>query len=114
MDSFPRRLKSLREEKGLDQVELSKLVDMTNVSISRYETGERKNPGRSQLIKLANFFNVSIDYLVGDTDCKESIGVKEMEEVFCSLSKEENKLKAISFVKYLKTEEENERNNNKA
>ena len=62
------RLKELRKEKGLSQLRLATDLHTTQNTISRYETGERK-PGIAELIKIADYFNVSVDYLIGRTDC---------------------------------------------
>lgn len=61
------RLKELRQQKNISQLKLSMDLNMSQNTISRYETGERK-PGISELILLADYFDVSIDYLVGRTD----------------------------------------------
>lgn len=61
------RLKLLRKEKNLTQLKLALDLNMTQNTISRYETGERE-AGYSELIKIADYFNVSIDYLLERTD----------------------------------------------
>lgn len=61
------RLKELRENKGITQRQLSEETGMSFQSISFYEHGERE-PGVKALISLADYFNVSIDYLVGRSD----------------------------------------------
>lgn len=61
------RLKELRENKGITQKQLSEETGMSFQSISFYEHGERE-PGVKVLISLADYFNVSIDYLVGRSD----------------------------------------------
>lgn len=58
------RLKELRKRKGLTLVELGKEVNLANNTLSQYERGIRE-PSISMLIKLADFFNVSVDYLIG-------------------------------------------------
>lgn len=58
------RLKELRKQKGLTLVELGKEVNLANNTLSQYERGIRE-PNISMLIKLADYFNVSVDYLVG-------------------------------------------------
>ncbi|MBR3995775.1 MAG: helix-turn-helix transcriptional regulator [Clostridia bacterium] len=58
------RLKELRKERGISQVKLAIDLYTNQNTISRYETGERE-PGIAELIQIANYFNVSIDYLVG-------------------------------------------------
>ena len=61
------RLKELRKEKGISQLKLAMDINTNQNTISRYETGERE-PGINELIKLANYFDVSIDYLLEQTD----------------------------------------------
>ena len=61
------RLRELREKKGISQLRLATALNTTQNTISRYETGERE-PGIAELIKIADYFNVSIDYLVGRTE----------------------------------------------
>lgn len=61
------RLKELRRAKGISQLKLALDLNTSQNTISRYENGERE-PGINELIKLADYFNVSIDYLVGRTD----------------------------------------------
>jgi transcriptional regulator with XRE-family HTH domain len=65
MDDFPQILKSLREERNLTQTALAaKLGFKSYTSISNWEIGNRF-PDITNLIAIAKFFNVSIDYLVG-------------------------------------------------
>ncbi len=61
------RLKELRKSRKISQVKLAMDLNMNQNTISRYETGERE-PGVTELILLADYFDVSIDYLVGRTD----------------------------------------------
>ena len=61
------RLKYLREKRGISQLKLAMNLDMNQNSISRYETGTREVDYKS-LIKFADYFNVSIDYLLERTD----------------------------------------------
>lgn len=61
------RLKELRKAKGISQLKLATDLSTSQNTISRYETGERE-PGIMELIKIADYFHVSIDYLVGRTD----------------------------------------------
>jgi len=65
------RLRELREAKHLNQQGLALKLSMSQPSISYYETGERK-PDLDTLIILSDYFNVSIDYLVGRSDIKRS------------------------------------------
>ena len=61
------RIKELREEKNLSQGRLAEIIETSQRNIGRWENGENE-PSYSQLIKLANFFNCSLDYLVGRED----------------------------------------------
>ncbi len=61
------RLKALRKARGISQLKLAMDLNMNQNNISRYENGEREADYRT-LIKLADYFGVSIDYLLGRTD----------------------------------------------
>lgn len=61
------RLKELREKRGISQLRLAMELSMNQNSISRYETGSRE-ADYATLIKLSDYFNVSIDYLLERTD----------------------------------------------
>ncbi|MFQ9423057.1 MAG: helix-turn-helix domain-containing protein [Christensenellaceae bacterium] len=64
MEKFGAILKELREEKNLSQLQLSRLVDISQSSIARYELNQAE-PRLSDIRKLAIFFGVTADYLVG-------------------------------------------------
>ena len=61
------RLKEIRKAKGISQLKLAIDLNTNQNTISRYETGERE-PGINELIKIADYFNVSIDYLLERTN----------------------------------------------
>ena len=63
------RLKELRKERGISQLKLAMELNTNQNTISRYETGERE-PGINELIRLADYFNVSVDYLLERTDVR--------------------------------------------
>ncbi len=67
MKKFAERLKLLRMEKGLSLVELAQKVGIGKSSISRWENSQCDVLG-SQLVILAKFFDVSVDYLLGLVD----------------------------------------------
>ena len=71
MSKFSKRLKELRKEKGLSQQELSIELKckITQPAIARWENDERV-PNLDAVILLAQFFNVSLDYLAGLVDFK--------------------------------------------
>ncbi|MBO5355034.1 MAG: helix-turn-helix transcriptional regulator [Clostridia bacterium] len=64
------RLKELRKKRGISQLKLAMDLNMNQNSISRYETGERE-ADYATLIRFADYFNVSIDYLLERTDIPE-------------------------------------------
>ncbi len=61
------RIRELREDKDLTQSQLAKILNCTQQTYSRYETGEILIDVY-QLTKLANYYNTSVDYLLGLTD----------------------------------------------
>ncbi len=61
------RLKELRLQRGISQVRLAIDLNMNQNTISRYETGQREADYKT-LIQLADYFHVSIDYLLERTD----------------------------------------------
>lgn len=63
------RLKELRKEQQLSQRSLADKLDISQQSITAWETG-RSEPTSGALTKIANFFGVSADYLLGQTDIK--------------------------------------------
>ena len=69
------RLKSLREGKNLTQKELSVFLKLTPGAIGLYEQG-RRTPDCSTLCNLADFYNVSVDYILCRTEDKNNV-VKE-------------------------------------
>ena len=65
-----RRVRELREDQGLTQTQIAKMLGMSQTGYSKYETGENDIP-TAILIKLAQFYGVSTDYLLGVTDKRE-------------------------------------------
>lgn len=65
-----RRIRDLREDMDLTQTQMAKLLNMSQTGYSKYETGENDVP-TAVLIKLSKIHNVSIDYILGQTDKKE-------------------------------------------
>lgn len=63
------RIKLLREELGLKQEELAKKLSVSPSAIGMYERDLRE-PNNELTLRIANFFNVSIDYLLGKTDIR--------------------------------------------
>ena len=61
------RLRELRKAQGISQLKLAMDLNTNQNTISRYEAGERE-PGITELITLADYFDVSVDYLLERTD----------------------------------------------
>ena len=61
------RIRDLREDRDLNQTQIAKMLEMSQTGYSKYETGENDIP-TAILIKLARFYDTSIDYLLGQTD----------------------------------------------
>ena len=61
------RIRDLREDKDMTQMQMAKILGMSQTGYSKYETGENDIP-TTILIKLARFHNTSIDYLLGETN----------------------------------------------
>ena len=108
-EKFGLRFKSLRMSIGLTQEELisafkSKYPDCkaSGASISQYENGKRI-PEVSDLIAWANFFNVTVDYLLGLSDIRMShflIAIRDLEKLLNKLS-DNDKLLAQSYLEKL-------------
>lgn len=64
------RLRDLREDHDLTQTKVAKLLNMSQTGYSKYETGENDIPTQV-LIALADYYQTSVDYLLGRTDCRE-------------------------------------------
>lgn len=67
MNTFSNILRQLRSEKNISTYKLADILHVSRSSISNYETGIR-TPSYELLVEIANFFNVSIDYLLGRTN----------------------------------------------
>ncbi len=64
---FPQRLKDLREDKDLRQVDVARILNTEQTYYSKYERGIREMPIH-HLITLCRFYNISADYVLGFTD----------------------------------------------
>ena len=73
---FSRRLVNLRESKNLLQKDLADIFNVNRSTISSWENGTR-TPGPELLIKIANYFEVSVDYLLGN----DRIHLSELERI---------------------------------
>ena len=75
MSNFNNQLKILRQEYNLSQQELADKIGVSKSSINMYERGERE-PGIETVKRIADFFDVDVDYLFGVSDIKKRRGFK--------------------------------------
>ena len=107
------KIAELRKEKHLNQVGLAIALNISQYTVSAYETG-RQQPSSDMLIALADFFNVSIDYLLGrsnikhcaDDVCNNNLSQNEIQllDIYKTLSKEKQE-QAIGILFALKNYE---------
>lgn len=71
------RIKLLREELGLKQEDLAKKLSVSPSAIGMYERNLRE-PNNELILKIANFFNVSVDYLLGKSDIRNPEELKNV------------------------------------
>ena len=67
-----KRLRELRLEKGLNQIDVANILGIERSTYGKYETGD-SSPDYEKLLKLADFYNVSRDYILGKTNIKDPI-----------------------------------------
>ncbi|MBQ7309480.1 MAG: helix-turn-helix transcriptional regulator [Clostridia bacterium] len=65
--NYYQRLKDLREDHDLSQADIAKILETTRQQVSKWETGTQMM-GVDKYIKLAKYYNVSVDYLLGLID----------------------------------------------
>lgn len=70
MEPYIKRIKELREDNDLSQKEVAAQLNTTQQVYSRYENGTNEIPTH-HIVALAQFYNVSCDYILGETDCKD-------------------------------------------
>lgn len=105
--AFPERLKELRKENHLTQVEVANYFGISQPSYQSWESGRRSST-RKSLEKLATFFNVSVSYLLGKTDERGymSAGARDTTKEIAKRIKQlrkDNQLTQIEVAKALKT-----------
>ena len=100
---FAERLKELRKEAHLTQVELAKRLGIGQSSYADWERG-KKNPTQENLIKIAQFFNVPLDFLIGNSDKKDALDNIELLFRMNSkgLTEEEKEIFKKELIEYMK------------
>ena len=97
---FSERLKMLRKEKDISAEELATLLDINKSTISRYETN-KTDPFLPIVIKIADYFDVSLDWLAGISDIRESyITSSNILKLYNSLP-DDKKREAFRYLSYL-------------
>ena len=92
-------LKELRKEKGITQEKLAEMLNVSNRSISRWENGNTL-PDFDLLIELANYYDISIDEILGGKRRGEEVMEKETLEKVAEYTNEE-KLRLLNTIKYV-------------
>ncbi|WP_252242915.1 helix-turn-helix transcriptional regulator [Clostridium sp. ZS2] len=77
-DDFGNRLKELREDNAMKQSELANMLNIARNTISSYESNINE-PSLDILVKIADIFNVSLDYLMCRTDEKYNLNLEKFE-----------------------------------
>ena len=72
-----KKLRELRMEKGYNQERMAMELNVSQTTISAFETGERR-PDTDMLVRIARYFDVSTDYLLGLTEVKKPLTTQEV------------------------------------
>lgn len=82
------RIKELRTENKITQADLAKVLKISDRAVGYYENGERE-PDQDTLLQIANYFDVSVDYLLGVSDVRNSSSLQNEIDFHIGLSKSE-------------------------
>lgn len=84
---FSDRLRCLRKDRGLTQQQLATHLGVSRSSVSGYENGRTIEPDHATLVRIADFFGVSTDYLLGRTHDRQLHGGQALITIreFCGL-----------------------------
>ena len=94
MNNFKNRLKELRESEGISLKQLSLVLGVSDAAICKWENGVAE-PKVTYLIKLSNYFDCTIDYLVGKTDDFDLAAFPPKENVLKLTAKEKQLILSI-------------------
>lgn len=84
-DCFGSRLRELRKEYGLTQLKLAQNMNKAESTIRMWESGDNQ-PSHEALIRLAQIFQVSIDYLMGQSDLRRARGGRKEPDSLAGLA----------------------------
>lgn len=105
LDDIGMKLRNLRAEKDVTLEEVATAIGTSRSLLSKYERGQTE-PGLRALKKLADYYDVTLDYLFGFTsDKKPVISAEDINDLFESLD-EKRKAEAVQFMRFLKNKEE--------
>lgn len=90
-EAFAERLQELMNEKGISQNQLAQAINMSSGSVSKYRSGHAELK-MVTLEKFADYFDVSVDYLMGRTNCKKYDGSIQAASKFTNLSDDSLKI----------------------
>lgn len=97
---FGERLRQLRKENDISAEKLAQILDINKSTISRYETGKR-DPYMPFVQKIAAYFNVSIDWLSGESEIREpGINTGTLDRIFEALP-DQGKIELVNYAKYI-------------
>lgn len=106
MDTLANRLKHLRKSSNLTQTDLGKILGVGKTTVSMYETNN-STPSDEIKLKIAEYFNVSLDYLLGKTDIKNSSDTERTVALHSSTDyddlPQEAKDEINNFIEYVKS-----------
>ena len=106
MDMY-QRMKDLREDRDLSQEDIAKVLQTTQEQISKYETG-RQMMGIDKYMKLAKYYNISLDYLTGLINTPKKLYWNENMDIFQRMKdlREDHDLSQEDIAKVLQTTRE--------
>lgn len=109
---FSERIKKLRDEKNISQIDLAEYLGISQQALSKWENNKTE-PDNDSLIKIAQYFNVSTDYLLGNSESRNNLQPyeSELEKVLFSKAKElsdEDKRTVLSVINAIKRDVDNE------
>lgn len=102
-------LKKLRQKKGVTQIDVAKIIGVSKSTYSYWEM-DKYQPDNESLFKLADYFGVSIDYLLGRDNSDNSLEIDDFTYALYNETKElteEDKKQLIAMARFLKSQKDN-------
>ncbi len=99
--TFGERLRYLREERGLRQQDVAEKINISKRMIGYYESDKHFPRDAEMVIAIADFFDVSLDYLFGISEVKNIAVFDELTKEFSKLD-EKNQSDVFDYIRYLK------------